>query len=61
LSVPDQIWSDCQEESYEMVNRHNSGGGGGRAQLVHSPRLLALVTQLSALIIQVKRIADGER
>jgi hypothetical protein len=60
LSVPDQIWSDCQEESYEMVNRHNSGGGG-RAQLVHCPRLLALVTQLSALIIQVKRIADGER
>jgi hypothetical protein len=59
LSLPDQIWEHCQEESYDMVNRYNSSQQ--QQQLVHSPRLLALITQLSALMLQVKRVADGER
>jgi hypothetical protein len=71
LSLPDQIRENCQEDGYDMVNRYNVSesplgqkvhprpGGGG--QTVHSPRLLALITQLSALMLQVKRVADGER
>ena len=60
-----------QEEGYDMVNRYNTGDSPTRGQKVHSkvgggqtvqsPRLLALITQLSALMLQVKRIADGER
>jgi len=55
LSLPDRIRENCQEEGYELVNRYNTG------QTVQSPKMLALITQLSALMLQVKRVADGER
>jgi len=64
LSLPDQIKENCQEEGYDMVNKYNVGSVGpseGVGDCVQSPRLLALITSLSALMLQVKRVADGER
>jgi len=62
LSLPEQIKENCQEESYDMVNRYNSGSSaGGDGVSVQSPKLLALITSLSGLMLQVKRVADGER
>lgn len=63
LSLPEQIKENCQEESYDMVNRYNSGsaGAGGEQVSVSSPKLLQLITSLSSLMLQVKRVADGER
>jgi len=58
LSLPEQIKENCQEESYAMVTRYNSQDS---MACVQSPRLLSLVTALSALMLQVKRLADGER
>lgn len=58
LSLPEQIKENCQEESYDMVNKYNSQDN---AACVQSPKLLALITSLSALMLQVKRVADGER
>merc|ERR1712060_516242 len=37
------------------------GPSEGVGDCVQSPRLLALITSLSALMLQVKRVADGER
>merc|ERR1719319_637754 len=64
LSLPDQIKENCQEEGYDMVNRYNvstAAQAEGLADCVQSPRLLALITALSSLMLQVKRVADGER
>ena len=65
LSLPEQIRENCKEESYEMVTKLNSGeeanGVGGQVQCVQSPKLLGLVASLSALMLQIKRVADGER
>jgi len=64
LSLPDQIKENCQEEGYDMVNRYNVSTvapAEGLADCVQSPRLLALITALSSLMLQVKRVADGER
>merc|ERR1712227_897695 len=65
LSLPEQIRENCKEESYEMVTKLNSGdeaiGVGGQVQCVQSPQLLGLVASLSALMLQIKRVADGER
>ena len=45
-----------------MVTKLNSGEGAGvNAQCVQSPGLLGLVASLSALMLQIKRVADGER
>ena len=62
LSLPEHIRENCKEESYEMVTKLNSGEEAGlNAQCVQSPKLLGLVSSLSALMLQVKRVADGER
>merc|ERR1711962_134358 len=76
LSLPDQIRENCQEEGYDMVNRFNTSDSaapssnkqaavpaapGSSCQSVQSPGLLALITQLSSLMLQIKRVADGER
>eukprot|EP00090_Calanus_glacialis_P030185 TRINITY_DN4862_c0_g1_i8.p1 TRINITY_DN4862_c0_g1~~TRINITY_DN4862_c0_g1_i8.p1 ORF type:complete len:607 (-),score=246.35 TRINITY_DN4862_c0_g1_i8:42-1862(-) len=58
LSLPEQIKENCQEESYDMVNKYNTQDN---AACVQSPKLLSLITSLSALMLQVKRVADGER
>ena len=45
-----------------MVTKLNSGEEAGvNAQCVQSPGLLGLVASLSALMLQIKRVADGER
>ena len=64
LSLPEQIRENCKEESYEMVTKLNSGddsSGHGTVQCVQSPKLLNLISSLSALMLQIKRVADGER
>jgi len=75
LSLPDQIREHCQEKGYEMVNRYNTApsprgqknhkseqrGQDAGGQTVQSARMLDLITQLSALMLQLKRVADGER
>ena len=58
LSLPEQIKENCQEDSYDMVNKYNTQDN---AACVQSPKLLSLITSLSALMLQVKRVADGER
>jgi len=58
LSLPEQIRENCQEESYDMVNRYNSQDN---LSCVQSPKLLALITSLSALMLQIKRVADGKK
>ena len=59
-----------QEDGYDLVNRYNMSesplgpklhSSKPGVQTVQSPRLLALITQLSALMLQIKRVADGER
>ena len=45
-----------------MVTKLNSGEEAGvNSQCVQSPGLLGLVASLSALMLQIKRVADGER
>ena len=63
LSLPEQIRENCKEESYEMVTKLNSGddNSGSTVQCVQSPKLLNLISSLSALMLQIKRVADGER
>ena len=41
-----------------MVNRYNSQDN---LSCVQSPKLLALITSLSALMLQIKRVADGKK
>ena len=60
MSLPEQIKENCQEDSYDMVNKYNSQDRDS-ADCVQSPKLLALITSLSALMLQIKRVADGER
>ena len=62
LSMPEHIRENCKDESYEIVTKLNSAEelpGGMRG--VQSPQLLGLVASLSALMLQIKRVADGER
>merc|ERR1719410_443056 len=61
LSLPEHIRENCKEESYEMVTKLNSGEEASQGSAVQSPRLLGLVSSLSALMLQIKRVADGER
>ena len=62
LSMPEHIRENCKEESYEIVTKLNSAEElPGGLQGVQSPALLALVASLSALMLQIKRVADGER
>ena len=62
LSMPEHIRENCKEESYEIVTKLNSAEElPGGLQGVQSPQLLALVASLSALMLQIKRVADGER
>jgi len=58
LSLPEQIKENCSEDSYDMVNKYNSED---QSECVTSPKLLALITALSSLMLQIKRLADGER
>ena len=60
--MPEHIRENCKDESYEIVTKLNSAEelpGGMRG--VQSPQLLGLVASLSALMLQIKRVADGER
>lgn len=60
--MPEHIRENCKEESYEIVTKLNSAEElPGGLQGVQSPALLALVASLSALMLQIKRVADGER
>ena len=60
--MPEHIRENCKEESYEIVTKLNSAEElPGGLQGVQSPQLLALVASLSALMLQIKRVADGER
>ena len=64
LSLPEKIRENCKEDSYDMVTKHNSGDDafrGGSVQCVQNPRLLSLIGGLTALMLQIKRVADGER
>merc|ERR1719410_2316399 len=62
LSMPEHIRENCKEESYEIVTKLNSAEElPGGLQGVQSPQLLGLVASLSALMLQIKRVADGER
>ena len=60
--MPEHIRENCKEESYEIVTKLNSAEElPGGLQGVQSPQLLGLVASLSALMLQIKRVADGER
>ena len=60
--MPEHIRENCKEESYEIVTKLNSAEElPGGLQGVQSPQLLGLVSSLSALMLQIKRVADGER
>jgi len=75
LSMPEQIRENCKEESYEMVTKLNCKEElfgapkeepvvckeSEQVQVVQSPKLLGLISSLSALMLQIKRVADGER
>jgi len=75
LSMPEQIRENCKEESYEMVTKLNCkeellgamkeepgvSKEPEQVQVVQSPKLLGLISSLSALMLQIKRVADGER
>ena len=59
-----------KDDGYDLVNKYNMSespvgpevqGSKTGSQTVQSPRLLSLITQLSALMLQIKRVADGER
>ena len=60
--MPEHIRENCKDESYEIVTKLNSAEElPGGLQGVQSPQLLGLVASLSALMLQIKRVADGER
>lgn len=59
LSLPDTIKEGCQEDSYDMVNKYNSQEDN--TDCVTSPKILALISSLSSLMLQIKHLADGER
>ena len=73
--MPEQIRENCKEESYEMVTKLNCKEElfgapkeepvvckeSEQVQVVQSPKLLGLISSLSALMLQIKRVADGER
>lgn len=54
-----------------MVNKNNAAAAqadagkaannGGQQEYVESPKMLALISSLTALLLQVKNLADGER
>ncbi len=51
-----------------MVNKNNSLGGaatppedGQKREHVENPKTLTLISSLTALMLQVKQLADGER
>jgi len=58
LSLPTVIREGCHEDSYDMVNKYNSQEN---VDCVQSPKILALISTLTALMLQIKHLADGER
>ncbi|CAB4059725.1 LIN9 [Lepeophtheirus salmonis] len=58
ISLPNMVREGCKEEAYDTVTKNNSSGDHA---YVESPRILALVSSLTALMIQIKQLADGER
>ena len=57
---PSEGLADCvQVREDRIITRMVDGGT--EPGIPQSPRLLALITSLSALMLQVKRVADGER
>eukprot|EP00094_Tigriopus_californicus_P000053 TCALIF_00053-PA protein Name:"Similar to LIN9 Protein lin-9 homolog (Homo sapiens)" AED:0.07 eAED:0.07 QI:75/0.2/0.16/1/1/1/6/0/643 len=48
----------CQEDAYDMVNKNNTSDD---KEFVENPKTLALISSLTALMLQIKHLADGER
>lgn len=55
---PSRSKENCQEESYDMVNKYNTQDN---AACVRAQAAVLILSSLSALMLQVKRVADGER
>jgi hypothetical protein len=71
ISLPNIIREGCQEDAYNMVNKNNAAdadevaasgeAGQERKEYVENPKILALISSLTAMMLQVKQLADGER
>ncbi len=58
ISLPNIIREGCQEDAYDMVNKNNNLD---EKEYVESPKILALISSFTALMLQVKQLAEGER
>ena len=58
ISLPNIIREGCQEDAYDMVNKNNAND---EKEFVENPKILALISSLTALMLQVKHLAEGER
>ena len=61
ISLPNIIREGCQEDAYDMVNKNNNINNSEDKEYVESPKILALVSSFTALMLQVKQLAEGER
>ena len=60
IYLPNIIREGCQEDAYNMVNKNNTDEDSGK-EYVENPKILALISSLTALMLQVKQLADGEK
>ena len=58
MLTPSHLRERSLEEAQELVSKHS--GASGRVP-VKNERLLSLVTQLTALMLQVKSLSDADR
>jgi hypothetical protein len=58
ISLPNIIRESCQEDAYDMVNKHNTTED---RECVENPGVLSLVSSLTSLMCILHRLADGER
>ncbi len=54
ISMPNIVREGCQEDAYELVNKSNN-------DYVENPKILSLISSLTALMLQVKHLAEGNR
>ncbi|XP_069674612.1 protein lin-9 homolog isoform X2 [Periplaneta americana] len=59
MLAPSHLRERSQQEARDLVLKHNTGTGGRMP--VKSERMLSLVTQLTALMLQVKSLSDADR
>ena len=56
ISLPNIVVENCQEDAYDLVNKSNNAGD---KQYVENPKILALISSLTALMMQVKQLAES--